>query len=161
MATTATISISSDIYPAFSGISKSMTFTKAGTSNDIEETTGFSRRKLTSTTAEDLIIMADASLIQETKDHAANHATTAAHKVYIRNIGDGKGSIDKSQAVTVGLGTVGSAGTTADYQEIAKLYGGDWMLIPLTGIDATGDIQVTAPTDDTVVLEYVMFYEEA
>ena len=42
MATTATISISSDIYPAFSGISKSMTFTKAGTSNDIEETTDIS-----------------------------------------------------------------------------------------------------------------------
>ena len=159
MATTATISISSDIYSGFSGVSKTMTMTKAGALTDIEETTGFSRRKLTSTTAVDLIIMADASLIQETVDHASNHATTAAHKVYIRNIGDGKGNIDKSIAVAVGLGTVADAGTTANYQEIAKLYGGDWMLIPLTGIDATGDIQVTPATDDTVVLEYVMFYE--
>ena len=159
MATTATISMSSDVYSGFSGISKTMTLTKSGTLNDIEERSGFTRRKLTSTSAVDLIIMADASLIQETKDHAADHATKAAHKVYIRNIGDGKGNIDKSQAVTIGLGTVGSAGTTAAYQEIAKLYGGDWMLIPLTGIDTTGDIQATAPTDDTVVLEYVMFYE--
>ena len=159
MATTATINISSDIYYGFSGVSKSMTLTKAGALTDIEETTGFSRRKLTSDGAVDLIIMADASLIQETKDHAANHATTAAHKLYIRNIGDGKGNIDKSVAVAVGLGTVGSAGTTADYQEIANLYGGDWMLIPLTGIDITGDVQVKPATDDTVVLEYVMFYE--
>tara|TARA_R110001583_G_scaffold51723_2_gene161268 strand:+ start:219 stop:701 length:483 start_codon:yes stop_codon:yes gene_type:complete len=159
MATTATISIGSDIYSGFSGISKTMTLTKAGALTDIEETTGFSRRKLTGTTAVDLVIMADASLIQETVDHAANHATKAAHKVYIRNIGDGRGNIDKSIHVAVGLGTVGDAGTTADYQEIAKLYGGDWMLIPLTGIDATGDIQVTAETDDAVVLEYVMFYE--
>ena len=159
MATTATISIASDIYSGFSGISQTMDLTKAGTVNDIEETTGFSRRKLTSTTAVDLVIMADASLIQETKDHASNHATTAAHKIYIRNIGDGKGNIDKSTYVAVGLGTVGSAGTTADYQEIAKLYGGDWMLIPLTGIDTTGDVQVAAEKDDTVVLEYVMFYE--
>ena len=163
MATTATISISSDIYSGFSGVSKTMTLTKAKALTNIEETTGFSRRKLTSDSAVDLIIMADASLIQETRDHAADHTsgsgTTAAHKVYIRNIGDGKGNIDKSVAVAVGLGTVGSAGTTAAYQEIAKLYGGDWMLIPLTGIDATGDIQVTPATDDAVVLEYVMFYE--
>jgi hypothetical protein len=159
MATTATINISSDIYSGFSGVSKSMTLTKAGALTDIEETTGFSRRKLTSDSAVDLIIMADASLIQETRDHASGHATTAAHKLYIRNIGDGKGNIDKSVAVAVGLGTVGSAGTTASYQEIANLYGGDWMLIPLTGIDTTGDVQVKPATDDAVVLEYVMFYE--
>ena len=159
MATTATLTIASDIYSGFSGISKTMTLTKAGTLNDIEETTGFSRRKLTSTTAVDLVVMADASLIQETVDHAADQSTKAAHKVYIKNIGDGKGTISKSNFVAVGLGTVASAGTTAAYQEISKLYGGDWMMIPLTGIDATSDIVVTAETNDTVVLEYVMFYE--
>ena len=149
MATTATITIASDIYSGFSGISKTMTLTKAGTLNDIEETTGFSRRKFTATAAKDLIIMADASLIQETDD-------SKAAKVYIQNIGDGKGNIDKSIAVAVSLGTAG--GTT---QQISKLYGGDWMLIPLTTIDTTGDIFVTPETEDPVVLEYVMFYEEA
>ena len=148
MATTATVSIASDIYSGFSGISKTMTLTKAGALTDIEETTGFSRRKLTSTTATDLIIMADASLIQETSD-------SAAHKVYVKNIGDGKGTIDKSTYVSISLGT--SGGTT---QEISKLYGGDWMMIPLTGIDATGDVYATAENDNAVVLEYVMYYEE-
>ena len=148
MATTATVSISSDIYSGFSGVSKTMTLTKAGALTDIEETTGFSRRKLTSTTATDLIIMADASLIQETSD-------SAAHKVYVKNIGDGKGNIDKSTYVAISLGVAG--GTT---QEISKLYGGDWLMVPLTGIDATGDVYATASTNDAVVLEYVMYYEE-
>ena len=49
MATTATITLSSDISPAYSGYSKTMTLTKADTNNDIEETTGFSRRKFTAT----------------------------------------------------------------------------------------------------------------
>ena len=149
MATTATITIASDIYSGFSGISKTMTLTKAGTLNDIEETTGFSRRKFTSTDAKDLIIMADASLIQETDD-------SKAAKVYIKNIGDGKGTISKDVFVAISLGTAG--GTT---QQISKLYGGDWLMIPLTTIDTTGDIFVTPETNDAVVLEYVMFYEEA
>ena len=147
MATTAAITLTSDIMPSYSSYSKTMTLTKAGALTDIEETTGFSRRKLTSTTATDLIIMADASLIQETSD------STAA-KCYIKNIGAGKGAIDKSTYVSISLGTAG--GTT---QEISKLYGGDWMLIPLTTIDATGDVYATAENDNAVVLEYVMFYE--
>ena len=147
MATTAAITLTSDIMPSYSSYSKTMTLTKAGALTDIEETTGFSRRKLTSTTATDLIIMADASLIQETSD------STAA-KCYIKNIGDGKGNVDKSTYVSISLGTAG--GTT---QEISKLYGGDWLLVPLTTIDTTGDVYATASTDDAVVLEYVMFYE--
>tara|TARA_R100000234_G_scaffold55246_1_gene33139 strand:- start:655 stop:1098 length:444 start_codon:yes stop_codon:yes gene_type:complete len=146
MATTCTINISSDIAPGFGGISNSMVLTKAGTSNDIEETTGFSRRRLAATTLVDLIIMADASLIQETDDNTA-------HKVYIRNIGDGKGSIDKSTYVTVGIGD--KAGTP---QTIGRLYGGDWMLFPVTGVDGE-DVTVQPETDNPVVLEYVMFYQ--
>ena len=151
MATIATINISSDVYSGFSSISKSMTLTKAATTTDIEETTGYSRRKFTSTDAKDLIVMADLQV--ETAD-------SKAAKLFVKNIGDGKGNVDKSVAVSIGLGTVGSAGTTADYQEISKLYGGDWMMIPLTGIDATGDVQVVPATDDAVVLEYVMFFEQ-
>ena len=44
MATTATISIASDVASGFSGISESMTFTQAGTLTDIDSTTGFQRR---------------------------------------------------------------------------------------------------------------------
>ena len=139
MATTATISISSDIAPGFGGISESMTLTQAGNLVDIDSTTGFSIRKLSATGAEILVDMSQELI--ETKD------STAA-KIFIRNIGY-KGVIDKSVGVTVLIAS----------EPIGKLYGGDWMMMPLTGVDA-GDVSVSPATDDTVVIEYVMFYEE-
>ena len=151
MATTCSISISSDIAPGFGGISESMTLTQAGTLTDIDSTTGFQIRKLKSTAAVDLITMA--SELIEPKDASAEDAspvTNAAPKIYIRNIGDGKGTIDKSVGVTIGVKA----------EPIGKLYGGDWMMMPLTCIDAD-DVTATPETDDTVVLEFVMFYEEA
>ena len=144
MATTCSVTISSDIAPGLGTISKSMTLTKAGTINDLEETTGFSRRKLAATTAVDLITMAN-ELVEPSDNTAA--------KVYIRNIGDGKGTIDKSQYVTISIGDTG--GTP---QEIGRLYGGDWLLMPLTVVDDK-DVVAAPSTDNTVVLEYIMFFE--
>ena len=141
MATTCTINIASDILSGFGGISESMTLTQAGTVLDIDSTTGFQRRKLSATAAVDLITMAGENI--EPKDSVAS-------KVYIRNIGDGKGNIDKSIGVTIGVNA----------EAIGLLYGGDWMMLPLTCIDAD-DVTATPATDDTVVLEFVMFYEEA
>mgnify|MGYP003681157065 CR=1 FL=1 len=129
MATTATVSISSDIAPGFGGISESMTLTQAGTLTNIDSTSGFQIRKLSAE-------------IVEPKD-------SVAAKIFIRNIGN-KGVIDKSVGVTIGVNA----------EPIGLLYGGDWMMMPLTCIDAD-DITATPATDDTVVLEYVMFYEEA
>jgi len=141
MATTCTISIASDIAPGFGGVSESMTLTQAGTVIDIDSTTGFQRRKLSATAAVDLVTMA--SELIEPKDSVAS-------KIYIRNIGDGKGNIDKSVGVTIGVKA----------EPIGKLFGGDWLMMPLTCID-TDDVTATPATDDTVVLEFVMFYEEA
>jgi len=140
MATTATISISSDIAPGFSGISESMTLTQAGTLTDIDSTTGFSIRKLSATGAVDLIEMTKE--LVEPKD-------SVAAKVYIRNIGY-RGVIDKAVGVTIGVNA----------EPIGKLYGGDWLMMPLTCIDAD-DITVNPDNDNTVVIEYVLFYEEA
>ena len=140
MATTATVSISSDIAPGFGGISESMTLTQAGTLTDIDRTTGFAIRKLSATSTVDLITMANE--LVEPED-------SVAAKIYIRNIGY-QGTVDKSVGVTIGVNA----------EPIGKLYGGDWMMMPLTCIDAD-DITATPATDDTVVLEYVMFYEEA
>ena len=140
MATTATVSISSDIAPGFGGVTESMTLTQAGNLVDIDSTTGFSIRKLSATGAVDLVTMA--SELVEPKD-------SVAAKIFIRNIGY-KGVIDKAVGVTIGVNA----------EPIGKLYGGDWMMMPLTCIDAD-DITATPATDDTVVLEYVMFYEEA
>ena len=145
MATTATISLSSDIMPTYGGYGKTMTLTKAGALTDIEETTGFSRRKLAATTAVDIIRMA-VELVDTT-------ATTTAAKVYVKNIGDGKGNIDKSTYVTISIGDTG--GTP---QPIGRLYGGDWLLMPVTTADDK-DVVATPSTNDAVVLEYTMFYE--
>jgi len=140
MATTATVSISSDIAPGFGGISESMTLTQAGTLTDIDSTSGFQIRKLSATGAVDLITMA--SELVEPKD-------SVAAKIFIRNIGY-KGVTDKSVGVTIGVKA----------EPIGKLFGGDWMMMPLTCIDAD-DITATPATVDTVVIEYVLFYEEA
>ena len=140
MATTATISISSDIAPGFSGISESMTLTQAGTLTDIDSTTGFSIRKLSATGAVDLVTMA--SELVEPKD-------SVAAKIYIRNIGY-RDVIDKAVGVTIGVNA----------EPIGKLYGGDWLMMPLTCIDAD-DITANPDNDNTVGIEYVLFYEEA
>ena len=140
MATTATISIASDIVPGFGGINESMTLTQAGNLVDIDSTTGFARRKLSAASVVDLVTMAN-ELVEPEDSQAA--------KIYIRNIGY-KGVIDKSIGVTIGVNA----------ETIGKLYGGDWMMMPLTCIDAD-DVTVNPETNDTVVIEYVMFYEEA
>ena len=144
MATTAAITISSDIGMG-AGLSKTMTLTKAGALTDIEETTGFSRRKLAATTAVDLITMAN-ELVEPSDNTAA--------KVYVQNIGDGKGTIDKSTYVTVSIGDTG--GTT---QQIGRLYGGDWLMMPVTVVDDM-DVVAAPSTNDAVVLEYTMFFEQ-
>jgi len=141
MATICNITITSDIAPGFGGISESMTLTQAGNLTDIDSTTGFSLRKLSATGAVDLVTMANE--LVEPKD-------SVAAKIYIRNIGDGRGNIDKSVGVTIGVNA----------ETIGKLYGGDWMMMPLTCIDAD-DVTANPDTDNTVVLEYIMFYEEA
>ena len=109
MATTCTISISSDIAPGFGGISESMTLTQAGTITDIDSTTGFQVRKLRATSTVDLVTMANE--LVEPKDSVAG-------KIYIRNIGDGNGNIDKSVGVTIGVNA----------EPLGKLFGGDWMM---------------------------------
>jgi len=156
MATTATINLSSDIMATYSGYRKQMTMTKAGTLNDLEETTGFSRVKLSGTpgTGTDFIRMAT-ELVNTT-------ATITAAKVYVKNLGpvvtNGTASrtseaAAKSNFVTIQIGNIGTA-----VQEIGRLYAGDWLLMPVTAADDV-DVIAIAETDDAVVLEYVMFYE--
>ena len=139
MATKARITLTSDIIPNFGTYTKEMTLTAAGTRVDIDSTTGFSRRKLAAATVVDLVTMANE--LVETKD------STAA-KIYIKNIGY-KGTISKDKYVLIGVKA----------QPIGRLYGGDWMMMPLTGIDAD-DVTATPETADAVVLEYAMYYEE-
>jgi archaellum component FlaG (FlaF/FlaG flagellin family) len=76
-------------------------------------------------------------------------ADNTAAKVYIKNVGNTAGVIDKATGVKVLINSV----------EIGVLYGGDWLMMPVTVVDAE-DIEVQPLTDGTVILEYAMFYEE-
>ena len=139
MATTASITLSSDIMPNFGGYAKNMTLTEAGTLTDVKETTGYARRQLASTSKVDLVTMANLLVGEDT--------TNLSHKIFIKNTGY-RGTIDKATGVKVFINSV----------EIGVLYGGDWMLCPVVASD-NEDIEVQPLTDDTVVLEWVMFYE--
>ena len=139
MATTATVSISSDIVPGFSSYSKTMTLTEGGTLTDIKETTGYSRRKLAATSKVDLVTMANLIVGEDTSN--------LSHKIFIKNIGY-NGTIDKTVGIKVFINSV----------EIGVLYGGDWLMMPVVCSD-NEDIEVQPSTDDAVVLEWCMFYE--
>ena len=139
MATTAAITITSDIMDGFGGITKTMTLTEAGTTVDLKETTGYSRRKLASASKVDLVTMANLMVGEDTAN--------LSHKIFIKNIGN-NGVIDKSVGVKVFINSV----------EVGVLYGGDWMLMPLIASDGE-DIEVQPADDNAVVLEWCMFYE--
>jgi hypothetical protein len=141
MATTAVITIASDIMTGFGGITKTMTLTEAGGTGDLKETTGYSRKKLASALKVDLFTMANTSVTS---------ADNVAAKVFIKNIGNGAtpSVIAKDKGVVVFINAV----------EVGKLFGGDWMMVPVSTVDAE-DIEVQPESDDAVVLEYVMFYQ--
>ena len=141
MATTASITLASDIMPNFGSYTKSMTLTEAGTTVDIAETTGYARRQLSAASKVDLVTMANLLVGEDT--------TNLSHKIFIKNIGY-RDTIDKATGVKVYINSV----------EIGVLYGGDWMLCPVVASD-NEDIEVEPLTDDTVVLEWVMFYKGA
>ena len=139
MATTATITVDSDIMPGFGSYSKTMTLTEAGTTIDIKETTGYSRRKLATASKVDLVTMANLIVGEDTAN--------LSHKIFIKNIG-WNGTIDKTQSVKVFINSI----------EIGVLYGGDWLMMPIIASDGE-DVEVQASDDNAVVLEWVMFYE--
>jgi len=139
MATTADITLASTIMPNFGSYTKSMTLTEAGSATDISETTGYARRQLSATTKVDLVTMANLIVGEDTSN--------LSHKIFIKNIGY-RDTIDKTTGVKVFINSV----------EIGVLYGGDWMLCPIVASD-NEDVEVQPLTDDTVVLEWVMFYE--
>lgn len=134
MATTATINLSSsDLMGNFPmNWSASTTLTKAGSNDDIAETTGLARRKLAATTKVDLVEFADTTI---TADKSA--------KIYIKNTGT-----DESRYVQVFINSV----------EIGRLYGGDWMFIPWCAASGK-DIEFTASDTTETTLEYTCFYE--
>ena len=140
----ATISISSDIlnYPV--SISKTMTMHKLQSSVGLEESTGLSNKRFTATTAVKIF-------------DAANGDTGAtagkANKIYIRNTGS-------SRTDFFYVAFANAAAASDSTENIGKLYGGDWMLIPWAATAATThDVCVAPSTAEPMTLEYMAFVE--
>ena len=136
--TTATITLSSsDIADNSFSVSNTSTLYTAGTDTGITETTGLARKK-TNSGSNTVLIDSDAGIgVDITADKSA--------KVYIKNVND---SGDGTKYVTILLTAV----------EIGRLYGGDWMFIPLSG-GSGKDIEFTASDTTETTLEYCVFYE--
>ena len=137
MATTATNTLTSaDIAGDPVNVSKTATCTKAGTTTDLDQTTGVNRVHLRNASNKVLL--------------AANaEGDNLAAKVYIINK-----ATDASLYLTV----------TINAQTVGKLYAGDWMFIPWSQTDTSASIEVaatnwTASTGD-IPVEYALFHED-
>jgi hypothetical protein len=144
MATTATITVSSDIASSALSLSKTKVIKKAGTDTDYAKTTGLTRITTSGTPANAVIL--------NSGDTAGNFGAVAGGgdvitkgKVYITNV-NARG--DGSEYVHILLGTV----------EIGRLYGGDFMFIPWDG-GAGNDLEITPSAATSTTLEYCVFYE--
>ena len=143
MATTASISITSDITESLTtSVSAEMTMYKADTTIDLEETTGLAQRTFSGNTTQ--VVLIDVSAFP-----AITAGGAVAHKVYIRNTGT-----DKTKGFKVFL-----ADATDDTEEIGTLYGQDWMLMPWLATDANEDIMVQPSSTEKMTLEYAVFHQ--
>jgi len=132
--TTATITLSSaDMMDNAISISNTATLTTADTATGLTETTGLARRKFASSSKVDLVTIANTDI-----------PTNKSTKIFIRNTN----ARDASKYVIILLNS----------QEIGRLYGGDWMFMPLLG-GAGEDIEID-PSDTTeTIIEYMVFHE--
>jgi len=137
MATTATITLTSaDIAGDPVNVSKTTTCTKAGTTTDLDQTTGLNRVHLRS--AQNKVLLT-----------ANAEGNDLAAKVYIINK-----ATDPSLYLTI----------TINAQTIGKLYAGDWMFFPWSQTDTAANIEVqatnwTSSTGD-IPVEYALFHED-
>ena len=132
--TTATITLSSaDMMDNAISISNTATLTTADTATGLTETTGLARRKFASSSKVDLVTIANTDI-----------PTDKSTKIFIRNTN----ARDASKYVIILLNS----------QEIGRLYGGDWMFMPLLG-GSGEDIEID-PSDATeTIIEYMVFFE--
>ena len=132
--TTAAITLASaDMMDNSISISNMSTLTTAGTATGLTETTGLARRKFASSSKVDLVTIANTDI-----------PTDKSTKIFIRNTN----ARDSSKYVIILLNS----------QEIGRLYGGDWMFMPLLG-GSGEDIEID-PSDTTeTIIEYMVFFE--
>ena len=130
MATTATVTLTSDLLSAPMSISSTTTCMKAGTEADSLDQMDMGYIELASGTQKNLL---DATALGVGK----------ANKVYICN-----NSTDETYFIEIMINAM----------VVAKLYAGDWMFLPWSAIDTDADIEVTAHTG-TNKITYILFHE--
>ena len=130
MATTAAMTLSSDLMTGVLSASASTTCMKAGTIGDDLDQMRMGYNKIPTGTSFDLLDASTAGI-----DKAA--------KVYICNE-----SADETYYIAMVI----------DAKPIGRLYGGDWMFIPWNQDDATHDLEVTA-TGGTNNITWIAFHE--
>ena len=137
MATTATTTVTSaDIAGDPVNVSKTATCTKAGSTTDLDQSTGLNRVHLRSVTNREIFV-------------PSGNGDNLSAKLYLINK-----ATDPTLYVTV----------TINARTIGKLYAGDWMFIPWSQTDTAASIEVAATnwssgTGD-VPVEYVLFHED-
>ena len=130
MATTATVTLTSDLLSAPMSISTTTTCMKAGTEADGLDQMDTGYIELASGTQKQLL---DATALGVGK----------ANKVYICN-----NSTEETYFIEIMINAM----------VVGKLYAGDWMFLPWSAIDADADIEVTAHTG-TNKITYILFHE--
>ena len=130
MATTASMTLSSDLMTGALSASASTTCMKAGTTADGLDQMRMGYNKVPTGTSFDLLDATTAGIDKATKVYICNEST------------------DETYYVTIVI----------DAKTIGRLYGGDWMFIPWNQDDATHDLEITA-TGGTNNITWICFHE--
>jgi len=137
--TTATIALSSDATDSALSVSNTATFFKAGSGTSGMDTMTSVSKVLESLNQVDLL--------------AYTAADGATHNfLYINNP-----STDVTEYFRIGLGTASGSTSPQETEEIGRLYGGDWMLIPYGAADANSDVMITPSVATAMTVEYMLF----
>jgi len=138
MATTAAVTLNSDLLSDSISLTASSTLMKAGTTADDLDMVDYGVIDIVTGDQFDLL---DAD--NPASSPVAGVMANKANKVYIANH-----ATDETYYVTIMI----------DAQNVGRLYAGDWMFIPWGAEDANADIEITSSTG-TNKIEYALFHQ--
>ena len=138
MATTAAVTLNSDLLSDSISVTASSTLMKAGTTADDLDMVDYGVIEIVTGDQFDLL---DAD--NPSSSPIAGIMANKANKVYIANH-----ATDETYYVEIMI----------DAQNIGRLYAGDWMFIPWAAEDANADIEITS-NGGTNKIEYALFHQ--
>lgn len=138
MATTAAVTLNSDLLSDSISVTASSTLMKAGTTADDLDMVDYGVIEIVTGDQFDLL---DAD--NPSSSPIAGIMANKANKVYIANH-----ATDETYYVEIMI----------DAQNVGRLYAGDWMFIPWAAEDANADIEITS-NGGTNKIEYALFHQ--